>query len=173
MQVLCNRDKIDQMLSGLTEQIVAACPADKLALVGIRSRGEILAQRLQRRLEKQLDRSIPVGVLDITLYRDDLNQMTDRHPVVRSTEISFNVDDLVIVLVDDVLNTGRSTRAALDALMDLGRPQLVRLAVLIDRGHRELPIAADYVGQVVDSAVDQRVSVFLEETDDKDEVVIQ
>jgi len=143
-----------------------------LALVGIRSRGEILAQRLQKMIQPRLG-SIDRGTLDITLYRDDLDRMGYQQPKVRSTEIDFNIDDRLIILVDDVLNTGRSVRAALDALIDLGRPCAIRLAVLIDRGHRELPIRADYVGKTIDAPPDKRVQVCLKEVDDKEQAFLE
>jgi pyrimidine operon attenuation protein/uracil phosphoribosyltransferase len=113
----------------------------------------------------------PVGVLDINLYRDDLSRIAD-HPILRRTEIPFNLDDAVVILVDDVLFTGRTVRAALDALMDLGRPRQIQLAVLIDRGHRELPVRADFVGKNLPTAETERVDVGLAETDGEDEVAI-
>lgn len=145
--------------------------AQELALVGIRARGVPLAQRLSRIIAEIEGVEVPVGALDITLYRDDLAIRPD-HPVVRRTEIPFSVDDLSIVLVDDVLYTGRTVRAALDALMDLGRPRRIQLAVLIDRGHREVPIRADFVGKNVPTARDEEILVHLQETDGVDEVVI-
>jgi pyrimidine operon attenuation protein/uracil phosphoribosyltransferase len=113
----------------------------------------------------------PVGVLDINLYRDDLSRIAD-HPILRRTEIPFDLDDAVVILVDDVLFTGRTVRAALDALMDLGRPRQIQLAVLIDRGHRELPVRADFVGKNLPTAETERVDVGLAETDGEDEVAI-
>lgn len=145
--------------------------AQELALVGIRARGVPLAQRLSRMIAEIEGTEVPVGALDITLYRDDLAIRPD-HPVVRRTEIPFSVDGLSIVLVDDVLYTGRTVRAALDALMDLGRPRRIQLAVLIDRGHRELPIRADFVGKNVPTARDEEVLVHLQEADGVDEVLI-
>ncbi len=145
--------------------------AQELALVGIRARGVPLAQRLSRMIAEIEGTEVPVGALDITLYRDDLAIRPD-HPVIRRTEIPFSVDGLSIVLVDDVLYTGRTVRAALDALMDLGRPRRIQLAVLIDRGHRELPIRADFVGKNVPTARDEEVLVHLQETDGVDEVLI-
>ena len=144
---------------------------DAVAMVGIRARGVPLAQRLAQAIAETEGREVPVGMLDITLYRDDLAMRAD-HPVVRRTEIPFSVDGLTIVLVDDVLYTGRTVRAALDALIDLGRPRRIQLAVLVDRGHRELPIRADFVGKNVPTARDEEIVVRLEETDGVDEVVI-
>jgi pyrimidine operon attenuation protein / uracil phosphoribosyltransferase len=141
--------------------------------VGIRSRGEHLARRLARQLQRISGRTLPTGALDITLYRDDLmRQPVGPQPVVRSTEIPFSVDDRIILLVDDVLYTGRTVRAALDALIDLGRPQAIQLVVLVDRGHRELPIKADYVGKNLPTSQRESVQVRLEEVDGDDEVVI-
>jgi pyrimidine operon attenuation protein/uracil phosphoribosyltransferase len=174
MQVILDEKQIAELLEVLIAQIIKAVPPGaSLALVGIRSRGEILAQRLQSQLQGQLGSTIDCGTLDITLYRDDLNQMGYQQPTVRATEIDFNIDDRLIVLVDDVLNTGRSIRAALDALIDLGRPRAIRLAVLIDRGQRELPISADYVGKIIDVPSDKRVHVCLQEVDDREEVVLE
>ncbi len=143
-----------------------------LALVGIRTRGAFLAQRLAKDIEAVDRRPVPVGILDITLYRDDLSRIAP-NPVVRATEIPFDVDDMKLVLVDDVLFTGRTIRAALNALSDLGRPKLIQLAVLIDRGHRELPIRADYVGKNIPTHLQERIEVRMNELDEKDEVVIE
>src|SRR5512134_71336 len=129
-----------------------------LALVGIRSRGVPLAHRIAERIRSIEGTEVPVGILDINLYRDDLTTI-DEHPIVRKTEIPFSVDGVKVVLTDDVLFTGRTIRAALDALIDLGRPLTIQLAVLIDRGHRELPIRADYVGRNVPTAQEEDVKV--------------
>ncbi|MHC5060423.1 MAG: bifunctional pyr operon transcriptional regulator/uracil phosphoribosyltransferase PyrR [Planctomycetota bacterium] len=144
------------------------------AVIGIRSRGEIIAKRLSQRLSDTLARPVPYGTLDITLYRDDLNDpQSDAQPTVRSTVIPFDISEKSILLVDDVLYTGRSTRAAMDALIDLGRPKSIKLAVLVDRGHREVPIQADYIGCEVDIAPDQSVEVNLVEVDVKDQVIVK
>ncbi|MCM8757466.1 MAG: bifunctional pyr operon transcriptional regulator/uracil phosphoribosyltransferase PyrR [Candidatus Omnitrophica bacterium] len=145
--------------------------AQDLCLIGIRTRGVYLAQRLCEQIKNIEDRSVPVGILDITLYRDDLTLIAP-HPVVHKTEIDFDINDKNIILVDDVLYTGRTIRAALDALIDFGRPKTIQVAVLIDRGHRELPIRADYVGKNIPTAKDEFVEVYLEEVDGKEEVVI-
>ncbi len=142
-----------------------------LVLIGIRKRGVYLAQRLQGHIEKIDNENIPVGILDITLYRDDLSQVGP-NPIVHKTEIDFDITGKNVILVDDVLYTGRTIRAALDALTDLGRPALIQLAVLVDRGHRELPIRPDYVGKNIPTAKEQLVEVHLEEIDDADEVLI-
>ena len=142
-----------------------------LCLVGIRKRGAYLAKRLADCIEKIEQETIPVGILDITLYRDDLT-LVATSPVVAKTEIDFDITDKNLVLVDDVLYTGRTVRAALDALNDFGRPRSIQLAVLIDRGHRELPIRADYAGKNIPTANNETVEVRLEEVDGKDEAVI-
>lgn len=144
--------------------------SEPLRLVGVRTRGFPIAERLARALGPLVGGNVPVGALDITLYRDDLDQGT-RWPVLLGTEIPFDVDGAEIVLVDDVLYTGRTVRAALNAVCDLGRPARVRLAVLIDRGHRELPIHADVVGRAVETAPADRVRVRLTPVDPADEVV--
>jgi len=144
-----------------------------VALVGIRSRGEILAQRLAKSLGEIMEEGqVPVGALDITLYRDDLSRIAP-NPVVHATEISFDVTDRKVIIVDDVLFTGRTVRAAMDALADLGRPEAITLAVLVDRGHRELPIRADYVGKNIPTSKKELVQVRLVEMDGVDEVVVE
>ena len=175
MKVILDSKQIEQILDDLASRIVSETPAGiDLAAIGIRSRGEILAQRLSTRLSEQLGREIPCGTLDITLYRDDLNSpQGTAQPQVRTTEIGFNIDDKCIILVDDVLYTGRSTRAAMDALIDLGRPRVIKLAVLVDRIGREFPIQADYAGYKTDVEPGKLVQVSLVESDGKDEVVIE
>ncbi len=142
-----------------------------VVLIGLRSRGVELAQRIAAKLQEIEGEKVPVGALDITLYRDDFGRAATQ-PVVRRTEIPFSVDGKRVVLVDDVLFTGRTTRSALDGLMDLGRPQCVQLAVLVDRGHRELPIRADYVGKNLPTSRHEAVQVFMAEEDGVDKVVI-
>lgn len=153
---------------------------DELAIVGIHTRGAFLARRLADLLEQFSGRQIPVGELDISLYRDDVaarGSLTIRsrlmQPEVRGTNLPFSVDEKTIVLVDDVLFTGRTIRAAIDALFDYGRPARIQLAVLVDRGHRELPIRPDYVGKNLPTAVGERINVLLEEVDGVDEVVLE
>jgi pyrimidine operon attenuation protein/uracil phosphoribosyltransferase len=143
----------------------------QLCLIGIRNRGVYLAERLAAAIEQIDGVRVPMGVLDITLYRDDLT-LVDAQPVVHKTEIPFDLTGKTIVLVDDVLYTGRTVRAALDALIDFGRPQSIQLAVLVDRGHRELPIRADYVGKNIPTSPDESVEVHVQEADRADEVVI-
>jgi pyrimidine operon attenuation protein/uracil phosphoribosyltransferase len=142
-----------------------------LCLVGIRTRGVFLAQRLAQAIQEIEKTALPVGILDITLYRDDLT-LVDVQPIVRETQIDFDITDKKIILVDDVLYTGRTIRAALDALVDFGRPSIIQLAVLVDRGHRELPIRADFVGKNIPTAKNQNVQVILQETDQKDDLVL-
>jgi pyrimidine operon attenuation protein/uracil phosphoribosyltransferase len=144
---------------------------EPLVLVGMRTRGVPLARRLAANIASFEGTEVPVGVLDFSLYRDDLSSL-DLQPVVKRTDIPVSIDGKAIVLVDDVLYTGRSTRAAMDALIDLGRPRSIQLAVLVDRGHRELPLRADYVGKNVPSSRGEEVRVHLCETDDIDEVAI-
>jgi len=142
-----------------------------LVLIGLRSRGVDLARRLSQRLKEIDGVDVPVGALDITLYRDDLGKGGPQ-PAVRRTEIPFSIENKKVILVDDVLYTGRTIRAAMDGLMDLGRPRTIQLAVLVDRGHRELPIRADYVGKNVPTARTEQVQVMLQEEDGVDRVVI-
>lgn len=143
-----------------------------LTLVGIRSRGVFLAQRLGKKLKEIEGSKVPVGALDITLYRDDLFSTKGGQPVLRKTEIPFSLRDKKVILVDDVLFTGRTIRAALEGLIDFGRPRLIQLAVLIDRGHRELPIRADYVGKNVPTSLQEEIQVKLKEMDGEDRVLI-
>jgi pyrimidine operon attenuation protein/uracil phosphoribosyltransferase len=174
MKVILNSEQIEQILENLTSRIILEIPPRlDVAVIGIRSRGEILAQRLSSRLSKELGRDVPCGTLDITLYRDDLNSpQSSAQPQVRTTEIGFDIDDKIVILFDDVLYTGRSTRAAMDALIDLGRPKAIKLAVLVDRAGRELPIQADYAGYKTDVEPGEVVQVFLSESDGREEVVI-
>ena len=144
---------------------------DHLALVGVRTRGVILAQRLKKAIKDIEGVDVPMGILDITLYRDDLTSVGAK-PLVRETSIDFDITDLKIVLVDDVFFTGRTIRAGLNALVDFGRPAIIQLAVLVDRGHRELPIRADFVGKNIPTAKNQDVQVILGESDGKEDEVI-
>ena len=156
--------EIDRSLTRIAHQILEANKgASDIALVGIVTRGDLLARALAERISAIDGVEVPLGKLDISLYRDDF--MTHISPEVHSTDIPFDIDGRTIVLVDDVLYTGRTVRAALDALMDIGRPSAVQLAVLIDRGHRELPIRADYVGKNVPSSAQENVRLFLEDID--------
>jgi len=175
MKVILTCGQIEQTLKTLANDIVSAAAGKfDIAIIGIRSRGEILALRLSRLLSDKLGKEVPCGTLDITLYRDDLNSpQGNEQPQVRTTEIGFDVNDKIIILVDDVLYTGRSARAAMDALIDLGRPQAIRLAVLVDRAGREFPIQADFAGYKTDVAPGELVQVNLTESDGKDQVVVE
>ena len=144
---------------------------EKIRLVGIRSRGVPLAQRLSNYLRLIENQDVEVGILDITLYRDDLSTISHQ-PVIKGSSLDFDIEDAIVVLVDDVLYTGRTVRAAIDALLDFGRPRQIQLAVLIDRGHRELPIKADYVGKNVPTSKEEIIKVEFEETDGQDSVKI-
>ncbi len=162
--ICMDSDEIERALTRMAHQILEANHgAADIALVGIVTRGDLLAMKLAERIEAIEGVSVPHGKLDISFYRDDF--ATHFAPEVHSTDIPFAIDGMTIVLVDDVLYTGRTIRAALDALMDNGRPASVQLAVLVDRGHRELPIRADYVGKNVPSSSDENVRLFLEEVD--------
>jgi pyrimidine operon attenuation protein/uracil phosphoribosyltransferase len=174
MPVVMDADRVGRTLTRIAHEILERNRTlDELALVGIRSRGEHLARRLADRIAEITGHRVPTGALDITLYRDDLmRQAVGPQPVVRLTDIPFSIDDRIILLVDDVLYTGRTTRAALDALIDFGRPRAIQLMVLVDRGHRELPIKADYVGKNLPTSRRESVQVLLEEVDGHDEVVI-
>ncbi|HYB42192.1 MAG TPA: bifunctional pyr operon transcriptional regulator/uracil phosphoribosyltransferase PyrR [Candidatus Methylomirabilis sp.] len=163
---------IDRALTRIAHEIVEHAGGEKVALVGIKTRGESLAGRIAEKISLIEGSAPPVGALDITLYRDDLGLRAEQ-PVVRGTEIGFPVKGRIVVLVDDVLFTGRTIRAAMDALMDLGRPRIIRLAVLVDRGHRELPIRPDYIGKNLPTSRREAVAVMLREHDGDDRVVIQ
>ena len=175
MPVIMDADRIARTLNRIAHEIVERNKGvDGLALVGIRTRGVPLARRLARTLKEITGDDVPTGALDITLYRDDLmRHAVGPQPVVRRTEITFSIDDRKIILVDDVLYTGRTIRAALDALIDFGRPRAIQLICLIDRGHRELPIKADYVGKNLPTSLNESVQVRLQEIDGTDEVVLQ
>jgi pyrimidine operon attenuation protein / uracil phosphoribosyltransferase len=167
-KVVMTAEEMRRTLARMAHEIVERNKSiENLLLVGMRTRGVPLAKRLASNIASFENISVPVGALDFSLYRDDLNQ---RQPVVKGTDMPGGIDGKAVVLVDDVLFTGRSARAAMDALIDLGRPEVIQLAVLIDRGHRELPIRADYVGKNIPSSRDEDVQVALTETDGKDEV---
>ena len=174
MPVVMDADRIARTLTRIAHEIVERNRGvEGLALVGVRTRGVHLARRLARTLREITGQDVPTGALDITLYRDDLmRHAVGPQPLVRKTEIPFSIDDRTILLVDDVLYTGRTTRAALDALIDFGRPLGIQLIVLVDRGHRELPIKADYVGKNLPTSPEESVQVRLQETDNIDEVVL-
>jgi pyrimidine operon attenuation protein / uracil phosphoribosyltransferase len=175
MSVVMDADRISRTLIRIAHEIVERNRGvDELALVGIRTRGVPLARRLAQALHDITGHDVPTGALDITLYRDDLMRSpVGPQPIVRRTEVPFAIDDKRLLLVDDVLYTGRTTRAALDALIDFGRPRVIRLVVLVDRGHRELPIKADYVGKNIPTSPSQSVQVRLSEIDGRDEVALE
>jgi len=175
MKQLLNSEQIASIVDQISDAILSQLGhQSNLAVIGVRSRGEIFARRICERLSEKLGVEVACGVLDITLYRDDLNSPDrDFQPEVRTTEIGFDISDRTIILVDDVLYTGRSTRAAMDALMDFGRPRAIRLAVLVDRVGRELPIQADFAGVRTDIAPGKLVQVNFIECDGKDEVIIE
>jgi pyrimidine operon attenuation protein/uracil phosphoribosyltransferase len=168
-------DRIGRTITRIAHEIVErGRRLDEYALVGIRSRGVPIARRIADAVHDIAGVQLPVGSLDITLYRDDLmRHPVGPQPVVRRTDIPFSIDDRRLLLVDDVLYTGRTVRAALDALIDFGRPRSIHLVVLVDRGHRELPIRADYVGKNLPTSPQESVQVRLRETDGIDEVVVE
>jgi pyrimidine operon attenuation protein/uracil phosphoribosyltransferase len=169
---ILDADGISRVLTRIAHEILERNKnLDGLSLIGIRTRGVPLAARLAENLGRVVGQVPPTGILDINLYRDDLSLIAD-HPVLKSTEIPFKLDGSKIVLVDDVLFTGRTIRAALDGLVDLGRPDWIQLAVLVDRGHREVPIRADYVGKNVPTSRVEQIDVRLKETDGEDEVLL-
>ena len=170
--VVLSEQDISRAVTRITHEILEKNKgATSLVLVGIRTRGATLAKRIVKKINDIEGLEVDLGVLDITLYRDDLDA-GKRNPMIEKTSIPFPLEDKQVVLVDDVLFTGRTIRAAIDALIDIGRPSNVQLGVLIDRGHRELPIRADYVGKNIPTAKNNRVQVLLKEDDGKDEVFI-
>jgi pyrimidine operon attenuation protein/uracil phosphoribosyltransferase len=175
--VLLDRDDMRRTLVRIAHEIVeknasaAGSEHPRLAIVGIHRRGAILAARLQRLVSELLDAPVPLGAVDISFYRDDLT-LRAAHPVVHASHLDFDVDGITVVIVDDVLYTGRTVRAAIEAVFDYGRPARVQLAVLADRGHRELPIRPDYVGKNLPTARTERVNVRVEELDGEDMVTI-
>jgi pyrimidine operon attenuation protein/uracil phosphoribosyltransferase len=177
-RLILDGEAIARALSRIAHEIIERnADDDELALVGIQSRGAPLASRLRRLVEERSGLALPVGALDITFHRDDVHvrdggRPPGRQPVVRATSIPFSLEGKTVVLVDDVLYTGRTIRAAIDALLDFGRPARVQLAVLVDRGHRELPIRPDYVGKNLPTARDERVQVELVEVDEIDRVLL-
>ena len=174
MPVVLDADRMARSLARIAHEILERNRGlDEIAFAGIRTRGVPLARRIAKVIQDISGHEVPTGALDITLYRDDLMRTpVGPQPLVRKTEINFSIDDKRILLVDDVLYTGRTIRAALDALIDFGRPREIQLVVLVDRGHRELPIKADYVGKNLPTSAAQSVQVHLAEIDGRDEVEI-
>lgn len=171
--IILDAGEIDRKLIRMAHEILDVHKGvDNLALIGIHTRGVYLARRIQSKIREIEEFDVPTGEMDITLYRDDWTLISP-HPIVKTTEIAFSVDGKQIVLVDDVLFTGRTTRAAMDAIIDFGRPARIELAVLVDRGHRELPIQADYVGKYVETRLSETINVLLLEHDGEDKVVIE
>ncbi|MBW7650209.1 bifunctional pyr operon transcriptional regulator/uracil phosphoribosyltransferase PyrR [Anoxybacillus sp. ST4] len=172
--VVLDEQAIRRALTRIAHEIIERNKGiDGCVLIGIKTRGIYLAKRLAERIEQIEGTAIPVGELDITLYRDDLTVKTvDREPLVKGTDVPFSVTNQKVILVDDVLFTGRTVRAAMDAVMDLGRPAQIQLAVLVDRGHRELPIRADFVGKNIPTSSSEMIVVELKEVDDTDQVSI-
>jgi pyrimidine operon attenuation protein/uracil phosphoribosyltransferase len=170
-KVVLDGDDMRRTLVRIAHEIVEKNAGRPVALVGIHRRGALLANRLHRLVCELLERDVPLGDIDIAFYRDDLTTRTD--PAVHSSHVPFRLEDVTVVLVDDVLYTGRTIRAAIDALLDYGRPPLVQLAVLVDRGHRELPIRPDYVGRNLPTARSVRVAVHLAEVDGADEILLE
>lgn len=175
MAVVMDADRIARSLARMSHEILERNRGvDDLALVGIRARGVPLAHRIGEQLKALTGVDVPIGALDITMYRDDLRQHPDGpQPVVRTTDVPFSIDKRPILLVDDVLYTGRTVRAALDALADFGRPRVIQLLVLVDRGHRELPIRPDFVGKNLPTSQQQQVHVRLAELDGHDAVEVE
>jgi pyrimidine operon attenuation protein/uracil phosphoribosyltransferase len=172
MRHVMSEDEIKRALMRIAHEILEkTVERDRLALVGIRTRGVYLAQRLQKNIEEIEGIKVPMGILDITLHRDDLDRL-GKMPAVGKTEISFDIQDRVVVLVDDVLFSGRTVRAALDELIDFGRPRRIQLAVLVDRGHRELPIKADYVGKNIPTSLSEKVQVLMKDADNEEGVQV-
>ncbi len=169
---IISKQDIKRVLARIAHEIIEAHKGvENLAIIGIQTRGDFLAKRLKQFIKEIEGVSLPVGDMDINLYRDDWTRIS-HHPIVKPSNIPFNVDDKKIILVDDVLYTGRTVRAAMDALMDFGRPAQIELAVLVDRGHRELPIQADYKGIFLTTQTYDMVNVCLEEYDNEDRVFI-
>lgn len=171
-KVVFDRADLSRTVVRIAHEIVEKNGDRPFALIGIHRRGVPVARRLAEQIADFDGREIPVGELDISFYRDDIGQLRESAPVVHSSSIDFSIDEHVIVLVDDVLYTGRTVRAAIDALFDFGRPPAVQLAVLADRGHRELPIRPDFVGKNLPTSSDERVNVRVEELDGVDEIAI-
>jgi pyrimidine operon attenuation protein/uracil phosphoribosyltransferase len=172
-QIVQGEKDIEVALNQICEQLLSRHPQlDEMVLVGIRTGGVFLAERLKRKIVLKGGVDLPMGIIDITLYRDDWTRL-GQTPEVKKTEIHFSIEDKNVLLVDDVLFTGRTIRSAIDALLDLGRPRRVELAVLIDRGHRELPICADYIGKTLEISRQDSVNVELKELAGVDQVVIE
>jgi len=173
MTIILDSEAMQRALSRMAHEIVEQNPnIESLVLIGLQTRGVFLSQRLGEKIKEITGREIPLGNLDISMYRDDLN-LRGAPPIVKNTNIPFGLNEKIVILVDDVLFTGRTVRAAMDALNDFGRPHCIQLAILIDRGHRELPIRADYIGKNVPTSLKERIQVRMKEEDGTDEVGIK
>jgi pyrimidine operon attenuation protein / uracil phosphoribosyltransferase len=170
-RVVLDHDDVRRTLMRIAHEIVEKNPDGRVAIVGIHRRGAVLAKRLHTLTSELLDSEVPLGSVDIAFYRDDLSSLPSA-PIVHATQLDFPVQGRTIVIVDDVLYTGRTVRAAIEAVFDYGRPARVQLAVLVDRGHRELPIRPDYIGKNIPTSLQERVNVRVEEVDGVDEVTI-
>ncbi|HNZ36560.1 MAG: bifunctional pyr operon transcriptional regulator/uracil phosphoribosyltransferase PyrR [Candidatus Marinimicrobia bacterium] len=169
---LADEQGVNRTITRLAHEIIENCKGtENVGIIGIRTRGDYLAKRLAHKIEEIENVKLPVGVLDVVMYRDDFRMKT-KLPRVEVTDIPFDVDGKILILVDDVIYTGRTIRAALDALMDFGRPAAIQLAVLVDRGHRELPIKPDYVGKNVPTSIGEEVRVMIKEIDGRDEILL-
>ncbi|ACI21881.1 MULTISPECIES: bifunctional pyr operon transcriptional regulator/uracil phosphoribosyltransferase PyrR [Thermodesulfovibrio] len=169
---LLNEQEIERILNRITHEILERNKgAENICLIGIVTGGVYLAERIKKKIEQIESMNVPLGSLDISFYRDDIN-LSKKRKAIKPTHIPFSIDEKKVILVDDVLYTGRSTRAAMDALMDFGRPAEIQLAVLIDRGHRELPIMANYTGKYIPTSRNEKIKVYLKEIKGKDSVVL-
>jgi len=169
---LADEQGVNRTITRLAHEIIENCKGtENVGIIGIRTRGDYLAKRLAHKIEEIENVKLPVGVLDVVMYRDDFRMKT-KLPRVEVTDIPFDVDGKILILVDDVIYTGRTIRAALDALMDFGRPAAIQLAVLVDRGHRELPIKPDYVGKNIPTSIGEEVRVMIKEIDGRDEILL-
>ncbi len=169
--IIMTANDMENTLKRITHEIIEKIDLDNAVIVGIKRRGEILAKRINNCIEKFHGTKLKEGALDITLYRDDLS-MIDYHPIIRGTELNFDINDKIIILVDDVLFTGRTVRSALDELVDFGRPSAIRLVVFIDRGNRELPIKPDFVGKEIQTNKGDMIEVHVKEIDGDDSVIL-
>lgn len=168
---IMDKQDMERALKRIAHEIIENCDLSESVLVGIQRRGVPLAKRIQAYIEQFEKIKIDVGILDITFYRDDLSLLSD-HPIINGTDVPFSIQNKTVVMVDDVLYTGRTGRAAIDALMDMGRPKCIKFAVVVDRGHRELPIRADFVGKNVPTSGSEIIHVLVSEMDGEDSVVI-
>ncbi len=168
---IMDQQDMERALKRIAHEVIENCDLSETVLIGIQRRGVPLAKRIQGYIEQFENIKIDVGILDITFYRDDLSLLSD-HPIINGTDVPFSIQNKIVVMIDDVLYTGRTGRAAIDALMDMGRPKCIKFAVVIDRGHRELPIRADFVGKNVPTSKGEIIHVLVSEMDGEDNVVI-